>query len=87
MSDEHEIDDDDIEVGEEEVDTEESAESDSKETYSLDSSSYAKEMERKRLQADIEAFLAAGGTINRIDSNVISDPPKRPESNYGGQPI
>lgn len=87
MSDEHEIDDDDIEVSEEEVDSDDAPESESRETYSLDSSSYAKEMERKRLQADVEAFLAAGGTINRIDSNVVSDPPKRPESNYGGQPI
>jgi hypothetical protein len=42
---------------------------------------------RKQLQADVEAFLAAGGRINQIPANVISDPPKKPESNYGGQPI
>ena len=87
MSDEHEIDDDEIELDDGDVDSEEAAESEVKETYSLESSSYAKELERKRLQADVEAFLAAGGTISRVDANIVSDPPKRPESNYGGQPI
>jgi hypothetical protein len=42
---------------------------------------------RKQLQADVEAFLAAGGKINEIPANVVSDPPKKPQSNYGGQPI
>lgn len=47
----------------------------------------AKERERQRLQEQIDAFLASGGQIQQIDSNVIADPPKKPESNYGGQPI
>ena len=51
------------------------------------SSLLAKEEERRRLQSDIEAFLAAGGKIQSIDSNVLSDPPKKPESSYGSQPI
>lgn len=46
-----------------------------------------KEIERKKLEADVEAFLARGGTIERIDSNVMTDIPKKPESKYGGQPI
>ena len=46
-----------------------------------------KEEERKRLQADVEAFLARGGTIERIDTNVMADAPRKPESKYGGQPI
>ena len=46
-----------------------------------------KELERKRLQADVEAYLARGGTIERIDTNVMTDIPKKPESKYGGQPI
>ena len=40
-----------------------------------------------KLQTDIEAFLARGGEIKTIDTNVLADPPKKPESNYGGQPI
>lgn len=42
---------------------------------------------RQQLQSDVEAFLAAGGRINEIPANVVSDPPKKPQSNYGGQPI
>jgi len=47
----------------------------------------AKQEERARLNAEIEAFLAAGGQINEIPPNVVADPPKKPVSNYGGQPI
>lgn len=47
----------------------------------------AKEAERLRIQAEVEAFLAQGGQITTVDTNVMTDPPKRPESNYGGQPI
>lgn len=42
---------------------------------------------REQLNADVEAFLASGGNIKKIDVNVMADPPKRPQSNYGGQPI
>lgn len=42
---------------------------------------------RNQLQSDVEAFLARGGTINEIPPNVVADPPKKPQSNYGGQPI
>ncbi len=81
MSDEHEMDDSDIDVGEDdEVE-------DSGEIISLESSTRAKELERQRLQSEVEAFLASGGKISRIEANVVSDPPRRPESNYGGQPI
>jgi len=51
------------------------------------SSLLAKERERQKLQADIEAFLAAGGQIQTIGNNIVGDPPKKPEVNYGGQPI
>ncbi len=47
----------------------------------------ARQAVRDKLQNDIEAFLAAGGRINEIPPNVIADPPRKPESNYGGQPI
>ncbi len=46
---------------------------------------------RKRLRAkmekEIEEYLAKGGKIEQVPSNIISDPPKKPESNYGNRPI
>ncbi|MEY4590101.1 MAG: hypothetical protein RL497_2177 [Pseudomonadota bacterium] len=42
---------------------------------------------RKQIESDVEAFLARGGSISVIAPNVVSDPPRKPESNYGGQPI
>ena len=42
---------------------------------------------RVQLEADIEAFLAKGGKITSVAANVMADPPKKPQSNYGGQPI
>lgn len=53
----------------------------------VDSSLTAKEAERQRIQAEIEAFLKQGGQITQVDNTVMTDPPRRPESNYGGQPI
>jgi len=50
-------------------------------------SSPEKQQERQRLQEEIEAFLSRGGMIRQIPANVRADPPKKPESNYGGQPI
>lgn len=46
-----------------------------------------KEHERRQLQADIEAFLSSGGSITSVETNVVADPPKRPQSSYGSQPI
>lgn len=46
-----------------------------------------KEAERQQLQAQIEAFISSGGKIRQIAQNVLADPPKKPQSNYGGQPI
>ena len=42
---------------------------------------------RAQLNADMEAFLAQGGKIAEVGSDVMADPPKKPSSNYGGQPI
>lgn len=50
-------------------------------------SAIERERARRQLESDIEAFLASGGKIQSIDSNVMADPPKKPQSNYGGQPI
>lgn len=43
--------------------------------------------ERERLNREIEQFLSGGGEINRIDPNIMADPPKRPENKYGSHPI
>ena len=42
---------------------------------------------RTELSDQIEAFLASGGTISEIDPNVMADPPRKPQSNYGSRPI
>ena len=47
----------------------------------------SKHAEREELNRQIEAFLAAGGTIDYVEPNILADPPKRPTSNYGSQPI
>ena len=42
---------------------------------------------RDQLSDEIQAFLAKGGTINRVETSVCADPPKRPSSTYGQRPI
>ncbi|MCY0965782.1 hypothetical protein [Parathalassolituus penaei] len=42
---------------------------------------------RESLASDIEAFLSRGGQIQQVDDNVMADPPKKPQSNYGSRPI
>lgn len=64
-------------------------ETDADNMVSADSASglLQKERERLKIQADINAFLASGGRIDSIDDNVAADPPRKPESSYGSQPI
>ncbi len=47
----------------------------------------AKDAEREKIQAEVDAFLNSGGRITCVDTDAMSDPPKAPASNYGGQPI
>lgn len=42
---------------------------------------------RTELDTQVEAFLKSGGKIESIAPNVMGDPPKKPESNYGSRPI
>ena len=42
---------------------------------------------REKMEKEIEEYLAKGGKIEQVPSNIISDPPKKPESNYGNRPI
>jgi hypothetical protein len=92
MSDENEI-----EENEEEIEAEELADEEEVSGYSaapaaaaeavLEESIAAREALRQQIQNDVEAFLARGGVISEIPANVVSDPPRKPQSNYGGQPI
>ena len=47
----------------------------------------AKDRERDALARQMEEFLSRGGKVQEIDSNVVSDPPKKPDSKYGSRPI
>ncbi|MCR6653280.1 MAG: hypothetical protein NVV73_18095 [Cellvibrionaceae bacterium] len=90
MSDENEI-----EENEEEIEAEELADEEEVGGYTaapvvealVEESVVAREALRQQIQSDVEAFLARGGTISEIPPNVVSDPPRKPQSNYGGQPI
>lgn len=42
---------------------------------------------RDNMASDVEAFLAGGGQIQQIEPNVMADPPRKPQSNYGSRPI
>ena len=42
---------------------------------------------RERLQDDVDAFLAGGGTIQDVPNDYRADPPKKPQSNYGSRSI
>ena len=53
----------------------------------LEPLSLSKQIESKEISEQVEAFLAAGGQINYVEPNVLADPPKKPTSNYGSQPI
>ncbi|GAA6132973.1 MULTISPECIES: hypothetical protein [Halopseudomonas] len=47
----------------------------------------AKEREREMLARQMEEFLSRGGKVQEIDSNVVSDPPRKPDNKYGSRPI
>jgi len=53
----------------------------------FESDAKRKKTEQDELSLQIEAFLGSGGSINLIEPNVLGDPPKKPVSNYGSQPI
>ncbi|MAD45424.1 MAG: hypothetical protein CMH98_10490 [Oceanospirillaceae bacterium] len=42
---------------------------------------------RESMAAEVEAFLSRGGNIQKIDDNVMADPPRKPQTNYGSRPI
>jgi len=53
----------------------------------VDYSLASKNKEREELDRQIAEFLARGGKIDKVESNVCADPPQKPSSNYGSRPI
>jgi hypothetical protein len=47
----------------------------------------AKHKERDALARAMEEFLSRGGKVQEVEPNVVSDPPKKPDSKYGSRPI
>lgn len=92
MSDENEIEENEEEIEaeelvEDEADTGSYAAAPAAADTLIEDSVAAREALRQQIQSDVEAFLAKGGVISEIPPNVVSDPPRKPQSNYGGQPI
>lgn len=42
---------------------------------------------RDELSDQVSEFLARGGEIDQVERNVLADPPRKPNSNYGERPI
>ena len=47
----------------------------------------AKQKERDALERAMQEFLSRGGKVQEVEPNVVSDPPKKPDSKYGSRPI
>ena len=47
----------------------------------------AKNKERDALARAMEEFLARGGKVQEVEANVVADPPKKPDNQYGSRPI
>lgn len=42
---------------------------------------------RSELDRQVQEYLSQGGEIQDIAPNVMADPPKKPQNNYGSRPI
>lgn len=73
----------DTQVAEEKPDADFSAADDGEGIQSLAS----RERLRKQMEADVQRFLSQGGKVQEIADNVMGDPPRKPQSNYGSRPI
>ena len=47
----------------------------------------SRERVRSVLDDEVAKFLNGGGKIDSVAANVMGDPPRKPESNYGSRPI
>ena len=52
-----------------------------------DRSISSRKAERTELEDAMLEFLNSGGSVETIERNQRTDPPRRPESNYGSRPI
>ena len=68
-------------------DAESTAEKDVHEDLVVSTSSAARDEMRQSMEDDVAAFLARGGQITQVDDNVMADPPRKPQTNYGSRPI
>jgi len=68
-------------------DAESSVEKDAVEDLVVSTSSAARDEMRQSMEDDVAAFLARGGQITQVDDNVMADPPRKPQTNYGSRPI
>ena len=68
-------------------DAESTAEKDAVEDLVVSTSSAARDEMRQSMEDDVAAFLARGGQITQVDDNVMADPPRKPQTNYGSRPI
>ena len=67
-------------------DAESSVEKDAVEDLVVSTSSAARDEMRQSMEDDVAAFLARGGQITQVDDNVMADPPRKPQTNYGSRP-
>ncbi|WP_028671132.1 hypothetical protein [Saccharospirillum impatiens] len=42
---------------------------------------------RSKMASEVEAFLEAGGKVEKVERGKRADPPRKPESQYGSRPI
>lgn len=68
------------------IDSEESSGEDSS-AISIDYSLSAKDKERAELDRQVAEFLARGGKIDQVDTQLCGDPPQKPSNAYGSRPI
>jgi len=90
MHDDEYVENDDTLADDDSADDED-GESGSKKVLADSEDSTGSAIERQKLReamaADVEAFLARGGNIQTIEANVMADPPRKPQTNYGSRPI
>lgn len=81
--------DGDVADDDSESDTAAPAKGKAKKTVEVDElpSVEAKQKERDALARAMEEFLSRGGKVQEVEPNVVSDPPKKPDSKYGSRPI
>lgn len=42
---------------------------------------------REQMASEVEAYLKAGGRVQEVERGKRSDPPRKPQTQYGSKPI